>query len=67
MVHCSNYYNIKCVNITSVLQYLHQWELKQKKAIDIKKPKEDKANDKKYGNIVLHLKVVSVVRGVLLV
>ena len=35
---CSKPYNIRCINITSILQYQHQWELEQKKTNVTKVP-----------------------------
>ena len=52
---CSKAYGKKHVNSTSVLEYQHPWELKQKKT-DTEVPKVDKNNwAKTMENIVLHL------------
>ena len=67
MENCSKEYSIKCVNSTSVLQYQHQWELKQKKTDDAEAPKVDKNNwAKTVENIVLHLKLIRGILGTLL-
>ena len=42
MEHWSKDYDIKHVNITSVLQYQHQWELEQKKSNDADASNVDK-------------------------
>ena len=44
MEHFSRAYDIRCVGNTTVLKYLHQWELEQKKQGDIEAPKVDKNN-----------------------
>ena len=65
--HCFKDYDIRCVNIKSVLKYKHQWELEQKKTEDLEQPKVDKnnwANTMK--NTVLHLRLVIGMRGTLL-
>ena len=64
MEHFSRDYNISNVNSTSVLKYQHQWELKQKKLDNIEAPKVDKKNwAKTMENIMLHLKLMSRVKG----
>ena len=61
--HCSKSYNIKCVDGTSVLQYQHQLKLEQKKD-DLKMLKIDKNNwGKTVENIMLHLKLMRMIRG----
>ena len=64
---CSKAYNIGCVNNTFVLHFQHHWELGQKKTDDTEVPKVDNNNwAKTMDNIVLHLKLISGMRGAML-
>ena len=64
MEHCSKAYNIRCANNTSVMQYIHQWELEQKKTDDLKVPMVDSNSlAKTMKNIALHLNLMRRVRG----
>ena len=64
---CSKDYKVRHVNITSVLQSQHQWELEQKKTNDSEAPKVDTNKwAKTMENIVLHLKLMRGMRGALL-
>ena len=48
-----------------MMQYQHQWELKQKKIDNVKAPKVDKNKwAKTMKNIILHFKLMSGMRGV---
>ena len=65
--HCSKAYDIGVVNITSVMQYQHQWELEQKKSDNTEAFKVDKDNwAKTMESIELHLKLIREMRGTLL-
>ena len=62
---CSNIYDIKHVNSTSLLHYQHQWELELKKTDDTEAPKVDKNNwVKTLKNIMLCLMLIKGMRGI---
>ena len=56
--YCSKAYNLRCGDSISVLQYMHQWDLKQKMTDGLEAPKVETMK-----NIVLHLKLMSGARG----